>query len=62
LDISLGLLEQWVAPAGRPVVAVTVDFVMEEHKEEPEAEMYEAQEFDSGFVQARTAGNSARRA
>jgi hypothetical protein len=60
----LGLLEQLVAHAGKPVVAVTEDLVKVAQKGDAVALfalMYDAQAFDEGLAQPRTAGRRARR-
>jgi hypothetical protein len=65
LERALGLLEHADAHAGRPVVAVTVDFVKVAQKAEAVAAwavMNEAQASESGFVHARARGIRARRA
>lgn len=65
LEMELGLLEQYEAHVGRAAVAVTVDSVKVAQKADavaPLADRYEAQESDSGFVQASTTGNKPRKA
>lgn len=63
--MALGLLLQYVAQAGRPVVAVTLDWVKVAQKADAVAAcavMKEAHGSESGLVQASTAGMRASRA